>query len=112
MEEEEEFLFVNVEAAYGGGGRGMRVVTKLEDVKEQFQRAHSEAVQVHHDVVFRTCFIFYGSESLDQKPEITDPASSSITDPDQLWIRLKIVKFHFWQFVKTLFNYVFFMLLY
>ena len=90
----------------------MRVVTKLEDVKEQFQRAHSEAVQVHHDVVFRTCLIFYGSESLDQKPEITDPASSSITDPDQLWIRLKIVKFHFWQFVKTLFNYVFFMLLY
>jgi len=31
-------------AAFGGGGRGMRVVTRLEDVKEQFERAHSEAL--------------------------------------------------------------------
>jgi len=41
----EHGLPVIFKAAYGGGGRGMRVVTKLEDVKEQFQRAHSEAVQ-------------------------------------------------------------------
>ena len=34
-----------LKAAYGGGGRGMRVVTRLEDVKEQFERAHSEAVK-------------------------------------------------------------------
>lgn len=32
-------------AAFGGGGRGMRVVTRLEDVEEQFERAHSEAVK-------------------------------------------------------------------
>jgi len=32
-------------AAFGGGGRGMRVVLKLEDVEEQFERAHSEAVK-------------------------------------------------------------------
>ncbi|ESO03713.1 hypothetical protein HELRODRAFT_99990 [Helobdella robusta] len=31
-------------AAYGGGGRGMRKVNKLEEVKEQFERATSEAV--------------------------------------------------------------------
>lgn len=34
-----------LKAAYGGGGRGMRVVTKLEDVEEQFQRAQSEALK-------------------------------------------------------------------
>ena len=28
-----------LKAAYGGGGRGMRVVTQLEDVEEQFHRA-------------------------------------------------------------------------
>ena len=28
-----------LKAAYGGGGRGMRVVKQLEDVEEQFQRA-------------------------------------------------------------------------
>jgi len=32
-------------AAYGGGGRGMRVVTRLEDVKDQFERAASEATK-------------------------------------------------------------------
>jgi pyruvate carboxylase len=32
-------------AAFGGGGRGMRVVTELGQVKEQFERAHSEAVK-------------------------------------------------------------------
>jgi len=31
-------------AAYGGGGRGMRIVNKLEEVEEQFERARSEAV--------------------------------------------------------------------
>ena len=34
-----------LKAAYGGGGRGMRVVTRLEDVEEQFQRAQSEALK-------------------------------------------------------------------
>lgn len=34
-----------LKAAYGGGGRGMRVVTKLDDVEEQFQRAQSEALK-------------------------------------------------------------------
>ena len=28
-----------LKAAYGGGGRGMRVVHRLEDVEEQFHRA-------------------------------------------------------------------------
>lgn len=36
---------VILKAAYGGGGRGMRVVTRLEDVRDQFERAHSEAVK-------------------------------------------------------------------
>ena len=36
---------VMLKAAYGGGGRGMRVVTRLEDVEEQFQRAQSEALK-------------------------------------------------------------------
>ena len=30
---------VMLKAAYGGGGRGMRVVKQLGDVEEQFQRA-------------------------------------------------------------------------
>ena len=30
---------VMLKAAYGGGGRGMRVVHRLEDVEEQFHRA-------------------------------------------------------------------------
>ncbi|XP_076273301.1 pyruvate carboxylase isoform X1 [Rhynchophorus ferrugineus] len=36
-------LPVIFKAAYGGGGRGMRVVRKMEDVEENFQRAWSEA---------------------------------------------------------------------
>ena len=35
---------VDVQAAYGGGGRGMRIVRKIEEVKEQFERASSEAL--------------------------------------------------------------------
>ncbi|XP_042201185.1 pyruvate carboxylase, mitochondrial [Callorhinchus milii] len=31
-------------AAYGGGGRGMRVVRKYEDLEENYQRAYSEAL--------------------------------------------------------------------
>ena len=36
---------VMLKAAYGGGGRGMRVVTRLEDVEDQFERARSEAIK-------------------------------------------------------------------
>lgn len=36
-------LPVMLKAAYGGGGRGMRVVRELADVKENFRRASSEA---------------------------------------------------------------------
>ncbi|XP_043232685.1 pyruvate carboxylase, mitochondrial-like isoform X2 [Amphibalanus amphitrite] len=36
-------LPVIFKAAYGGGGRGMRVVRNMEDVEESFQRATSEA---------------------------------------------------------------------
>jgi len=32
-------------AAYGGGGRGMRIVNNLSEVKEQFERATSEALK-------------------------------------------------------------------
>ena len=35
---------VILKAAYGGGGRGMRIVNELKDVKEQFERASSEAL--------------------------------------------------------------------
>merc|ERR1712001_457287 len=34
---------VMLKAAYGGGGRGMRVVKSLEEVEEQFERAKPEA---------------------------------------------------------------------
>ncbi|KAL3872702.1 hypothetical protein ACJMK2_035909 [Sinanodonta woodiana] len=36
-------LPVIFKAAYGGGGRGMRVVRKMKEVEENFHRAHSEA---------------------------------------------------------------------
>ncbi|XP_071794200.1 pyruvate carboxylase, mitochondrial-like [Asterias amurensis] len=36
-------LPIMLKAAYGGGGRGMRVVRNMEDVEEDFQRASSEA---------------------------------------------------------------------
>ncbi len=39
------------QAAFGGGGRGMRVVTRMEDVKEQFERAHSEALKEHTFII-------------------------------------------------------------
>jgi len=37
-------LPVIFKAAYGGGGRGMRIVKHLDEVKEQFERASSEAL--------------------------------------------------------------------
>ncbi|XP_064604061.1 pyruvate carboxylase, mitochondrial-like [Liolophura sinensis] len=41
---QEHGLPVIFKAAYGGGGRGMRVVKDMKDVKENFQRATSEAL--------------------------------------------------------------------
>ncbi|BFZ57918.1 pyruvate carboxylase [Savitreella phatthalungensis] len=45
---------VIIKAAMGGGGRGMRVVTKQEDFEASFQRATSEAKNAFGD---GTCFI-------------------------------------------------------
>jgi pyruvate carboxylase len=47
-EEVKEFTDVHgfpiiIKAAFGGGGRGMRVVRKQEDLKDSFERATSEA---------------------------------------------------------------------
>lgn len=33
-----------MKAAYGGGGRGMRIVENREELQSQFERAHSEAL--------------------------------------------------------------------
>lgn len=41
----DEFGFpIIIKAAFGGGGRGMRVVRKQEDLKDSFERATSEAL--------------------------------------------------------------------
>lgn len=41
---DEHGLPIILKAAFGGGGRGMRVVRERKDVREAFERAHSEAV--------------------------------------------------------------------
>lgn len=38
-----------MKAAMGGGGRGMRVVRKEEDITEAFQRCQSEAITAFGD---------------------------------------------------------------
>ena len=50
---------VIIKAAHGGGGRGMRVVTKEEDLKESFERASSEALTAFGDgSVFIERFVY------------------------------------------------------
>ena len=41
---EKHGLPVILKAAYGGGGKGMRVVENMKEVKDQFERAKSEAI--------------------------------------------------------------------
>ena len=45
---------VIIKAAFGGGGRGMRVVREGEDINDAFQRASSEALTAFGD---GTCFV-------------------------------------------------------
>ncbi|XP_076442517.1 pyruvate carboxylase, mitochondrial-like isoform X2 [Babylonia areolata] len=45
----ENSLPVIFKAAYGGGGRGMRVVRNMEEVEENFNRAYSEALAAFGD---------------------------------------------------------------
>ena len=46
----EEFGFpVMLKAAYGGGGRGMRVVMQAEDLSKMFELASSEALAAFGD---------------------------------------------------------------
>ena len=47
---------VMLKAAYGGGGRGMRVVKTLDEVEEQFQRAKSEAEKASLNLHLRIHF--------------------------------------------------------
>jgi biotin carboxylase len=42
---------VMFKAAYGGGGRGMRAVFKMEDVAEQFERARQVTVYFYRCMV-------------------------------------------------------------
>lgn len=46
---EEYGLPVITKAAYGGGGRGMRVIHKMEDVEEFFNLASNEAYSAFGD---------------------------------------------------------------
>lgn len=46
---QENGLPVMMKASMGGGGRGMRVVRKMEEVKESFSRCSSEALTAFGD---------------------------------------------------------------
>jgi len=54
----EHGLPVIFKAAYGGGGRGMRVVRHMNEVEEAFNRASSEALGMHH-LLLISVFIFH-----------------------------------------------------
>jgi biotin carboxylase len=43
-------------AAYGGGGRGMRAVMKMEDVAEQFERARQVAFKNMQVIAIKTFY--------------------------------------------------------